>query len=55
MFGGLTMIVLTGLSTLAVLALTIWDLLPWPRPGGQPVALWIAYTPFPLPFGFHLG
>jgi hypothetical protein len=44
-----------ALPTLATIPLTAQNLWNVPTRDGQPVALWIAYFPFLVPFGFSLG
>lgn len=52
--GCLLMLVL-AFSTLAAVWFTGIDLLRLPIRGGQPVAVWIGYFPFLMPFGFQMG
>ncbi|SCF25077.1 hypothetical protein GA0074695_4797 [Micromonospora viridifaciens] len=44
-----------ALSTLATVIFTAQNLLNLPMRNGQPTAIWTAYFPFLMPFGFQFG
>jgi hypothetical protein len=49
------LVVVLALSTLATIYFTAHNLLDRPMRNGQPVAIWTAYFPFLMPFGFQPG
>jgi hypothetical protein len=48
-------VVVLALSTVFAAATTAGNLAERPVRGGQPVAVWQAYWPFLVPFGYELG
>ena len=44
-----------ALSTVATVIFTAQNLLDLPMRNGRPTAIWTAYFPFLMPFGFQFG